>query len=223
MKPLLVLRPEPGASATAAKAADLNLDVVVISLFEVRPRDWEPVAVSRYDAVFLTSANALKYAGNDMSALLDLPAFCVGTATAQAATTAGFSNIVAGTSDAQNLAEMAAANGHRHVIWLAGTPSIPITHPDVRIDVRTVYETIEKRLDADTLRTFRHPGVALLHSPRAAQCFASLMEDRGKTDIVAISQKAAIAAGPGWASVQWPEAPSDAAMLTLAAPLCRAG
>jgi len=46
---------------------------------------------------------------------------------------------------------------------------------------------------------------------------------REQIDLVAISEKAAIAAGPGWASVHWPDAPSDSAMLEIAAPLCHAG
>lgn len=223
MKPLLVLRPKPGASTTAEKAAALDLAAVVVPLFHIQPLKWEPVDASSYDAVFITSSNTLKYCGKNIKSLHNIPTYCVGSATATAARTAGFVEIISGQSDADALAELAAAAGHRRMIWLAGTPSIPLSHPDLIIDVRTIYESAETRLDAVELRSIRQPGVALLHSPRAAQRFARLVDHRAETDIVAISEKAAIAAGPGWASVQWPDSPSDDAMLALSAPLCRDG
>ena len=41
MMRMLVLRPEPGASATVAKARERGLDAVVMPLFTVEPVAWE--------------------------------------------------------------------------------------------------------------------------------------------------------------------------------------
>ncbi len=40
MKRLIILRPEPGASESAAKAAAFQLDAVTVPLFAVRPLVW---------------------------------------------------------------------------------------------------------------------------------------------------------------------------------------
>lgn len=223
MKPLLVLRPQPGADDTAARAANGGLNPRVFPLFEIKPTPWSIEAEKLYDAIFITSSNTLKFSEKNIDIVKNIPTLCVGEKTAKAARDAGFSNVLAGQNDAASLAELAASLGYRHLLWLCGRPSIPVSHPDLRFDIKIVYEMIETEIDGQLDEMLKHPCVALLHSPRAAQKFAELALDHRHIDIVAISEKAAIAAGPGWASVQWPDAPSDAAMLEIAAPLCRAG
>ena len=39
---VLILRPQPGADESAARARALGLDPVVAPLFSLRPRSWEP-------------------------------------------------------------------------------------------------------------------------------------------------------------------------------------
>lgn len=223
MKPLLVLRPEPGAGKTAAKARDLQLEPVVEPLFEVRSLDWSVDAVTSYDCLFITSSNSLKYHNECLDGLRSLPVLCVGGATADTARAAGFSNVRAGDGDAVALADLAADLGYRAILWLAGQPSTEVRHPDLTFDVKYTYQTPELAWTDAQMLALRRPAVALLHSPRAARRFSELVPDKSQIDIVAISEKAAMAAGPGWASVHWPDAPTDDAMLTLAAPLCRAG
>src|SRR6185295_1051929 len=63
-------------------------------------------------------------------------------------------------------------------------------------------------------------AVVLVHSPRAGQRLAELVEDRGATAIAAISDTAAAAAGGGWGGIHVAPEPSDDALLALAARLC---
>lgn len=223
MKPLLVLRPEPGASKTAAKARARGLDARVHPLFEVRPLSWSVDHTTPYDALFITSANALIFNEIQIADLIDLPVLCVGQATADAARSSGLSDVIAGGGDAQSLADLAASLGYRHLLWLAGQPSGAIDHPDLIFDVKYLYETPQLDWSEELKALVDAPVIALLHSPRAAKRFAELVPDKAKIKIIAISEKAAMAAGPGWAGVHWPSAPSDDAMLELAAPLCRKG
>jgi uroporphyrinogen-III synthase len=176
-----------------------------------------------YDAVFITSSNCLQFIENNLNFLMKFPILCVGKATAEAAQQAGLRDMTIGTDGAAALADLAVALGYQHLLWLAGKPHTPVSHPDLIFDVKIVYETIELDVDAQIRDVTQQPIVALVHSPRAARRLAGLVVARGQIDLVAISEKAAIAAGPGWASVRWPDAPSDSAMLELAAPLCRAG
>ena len=223
MKPLLVLRPQPGAGETAQRAAAQGLAPLVVPMFEVRAVPWSMDSTTPYDAVFITSSNTLKFIDKNLNFLKDLPILCVGEATADAARRAGLSDVTAGTDGAAALADLAAALGYRHLLWLAGEPHTPVNHPNLLFDVKIIYETAELAIDTRVQEVTQQPLVALVHSPRAAQRFAGLLPERGHIDLVAISEKAAIAAGPGWASVHWPNAPSDSAMLEIAAPLCRAG
>ncbi len=223
MKPLLVLRPQPGADETAARALSLGLVPSVIPLFEAQSTSWSIDPDTPYDAVFITSANALNFIDSQINFLKSLPALCVGEATAAAARRVGWTDVIAGDHGAASLADLAASLGHRHLLWLAGQPSMPVSHPDLIIDVKIIYQTVELPASKQITALGYLPTVALVHSPRAAQCFARMINSRNHIDLVAISEKAALAAGPGWASVHWPETPLDSAMLEIAAPLCRAG
>jgi uroporphyrinogen-III synthase len=191
-------------------------------MFEVQAVPWSVDPTIPYGAVFITSSNGLQFIDNNLNSLKDLPILCVGVATAEAARRAGLSDVVAGTEGAAALADLAAALGYHHLLWLAGEPHISISHPDLIFDVKIVYETFELDIDSQVREVTKQPLIALVHSPRAARRFAGLVAERGHIDLVAISEKAALAAGPGWASVHWPDAPSDGAMLEIAAPLCRA-
>lgn len=223
MKPLLVLRPQPGADETAGRAVAQGLAPLVIPMFEVRALPWSMDPTAPYDAVFITSSNALNYIDNNLTLFKGLPILCVGEATAEAARRAGLSGVTAGKDGAAALADLAAALGYHHLLWLAGEPHAPVSHPGLIFDVKIVYETVELEIDIQVTELARQSLVTLVHSPRAARRFAGLVAERRHIDLVAISEKAAIAAGPGWASVHWPDAPSDPAMLEIAAPLCRAG
>lgn len=223
MKPLLVLRPQPGADETAARALSLALEPKVIPLFQVQHVSWSLDSSIPYDAVFITSSNALNIIDSQIEFLSSLPALCVGEATAAAARRVGWTDVITGDHGAASLADLAASLGHRHLLWLAGHPSMPVNHPDLIFDVKIVYKTVELPVSKQLEKLTISPAVALVHSPRAAQFFARMIDRRDRIDLVAISEKAALAAGPGWASVRWPETPLDSAMLEIAAPLCRAG
>ncbi|MGJ3628895.1 hypothetical protein AB5I41_22210 [Sphingomonas sp. MMS24-JH45] len=60
-------------------------------------------------------------------------------------------------------------------------------------------------------------GIVLLHSPRAAARFASLAAGLPDVRIAALSAAVAAAAGRGWAEVAVAAAPTDAALVALAA------
>ena len=59
---ILVLRPQPGADETAARARALGLELVVAPLFAVAPLAWTPPDPAGFDAVMLTSASAARQA-----------------------------------------------------------------------------------------------------------------------------------------------------------------
>jgi len=216
---VLILRPEPGASATAARARAMGLTAVVAPLFEVEPLDWSPPTGRRHDAIFLTSAHAARLGGAGLETLLSLPAYAVGEATADAARAAGFAQVHAGPADGAALLVRAAADGVRTALHLCGRDHMPLHHPDVQVEAQPVYAAVERRAPLD----IPAGAVALLHSPRAAAIFARRVRGRGGIRIAAISAAAATAAGEGWAAVAVAARPRDEAVLEVARALCQSG
>jgi uroporphyrinogen-III synthase len=209
---LLVLRPEPGASETAARALEMGLEPVVAPLFAIRPLAAAAVEAERYDAVLLTSANGARHAPSGATAL---PCFAVGEGTAAAARSAGFEDVRTGSSDGAAAAALMAGTGVRRALHLCGVEHLAVECPGVEIERRAVYSAEPLRREA-----FAGPAVALIHSPRAGARFAELAGDKAGIAIAAISAAAAAAAGEGWAAKAVAAAPRDHALLELAAKLC---
>lgn len=212
---LLILRPEPGASETAARARARGLDPVVAPLFRIRPVGPPPLEPQRFEAVLLTSANGARHAPAELAAL---PCFAVGESTAAAARSRGFGDVRIGPSDGEAAAAMMAAAGVSRAVHPCGRDHLPVGAPGLVVDRLVVYA-------AEPLprRPIEGPAVAMIHSPNAARRFAELAVDRGSIAIAAISDAAAGAAGEGWAAKAVAAAPRDEALLELAAKLCNHG
>ena len=212
---LLILRPEPGASETAARARAIGLEPVVAPLFTVRGMAGPPVDPGRFDGVLLTSANGARHAP---AGLASLPCFAVGESTAAAARAAGFRDVRTGPRDGAAAAAMMAAEGVEKALHLCGRDHLAIGSEGVAIERRVVYAA--EPLPRDR---FEGPAVAMIHSARAGARFAELAGDRSLIAIAAISEAAAAAAGEGWAAKAVASAPRDQALLELAAKLCNHG
>lgn len=219
MTSVVILRPEPGAGATAARARALGLSAVVAPLFRIRPVPWT-TPDGGFDALLLTSANAARMAGR----LPDLPCYAVGETTAAAASAAGAGEVIAGPSDGAAALAAAAADGRTSILHLCGREHLPLEQPGLRVERRIVYaaDTLEALPEA-AAEAARAGALVLLHSPRAAARFAALIGTREGIRIAAISPAAADAAGKGWADVRIAPQPRDQALLELAAQLCKAG
>lgn len=216
MRRLVILRPEPGASATFDKARALGLDPVRLPLFEIEPLDWAPPSdLSQFDGILFTSANAIRHVGKAASDLRSLPVYAVGAATAKSASDAGFQIAHQGSS---NLAELLQSIGpDLRLLHLAGEDRVDPGPVEQSITVLPVYRARAiPEVDASAIRG----SVVLIHSPRAGKRLAEIAGDRATIAIAAISAAAARACGEGWEEVAFVDRPDDAALLALAARLC---
>jgi uroporphyrinogen-III synthase len=209
----LVLRPEPGNTRTVAALRDAGVVAMGIPLFAVRPLAWQ-VPDERFDALLLTSANAVRMAGAALARVAHLPVVAVGAATAHAARAAGLDVAVTGHDDVA--AAVAAARAYPRLLHLAGREHVAL--PGVACVV--VYASDPLPVASDALMAAL-PAVVLLHSARAAARFASLAADlpRDRIMLAALSAKVAAAAGSGWQRVVVADAPRDARLVALAAML----
>ena len=225
--PLLILRPEPGASMTAKRAFDEGWRPIVAPIFRIEPIAWAAPAAADYDALFVTSANAVRQAGKAIRAYQAMPAYAVGDATARALKATGFGDIRTGRGDAAVMLEAAAENGVARALHLAGEDYRDVGHDAIAIDRRIVYRSAAlESLGEKALAGLREGGcVVLLHSGRAAQHFAALCDaakiSRRKVRIAALAPAVLDSAGPDWGGAIAAAKPDDAALLAAAARLCQ--
>tara|TARA_R110000868_G_scaffold207706_2_gene456674 strand:- start:92 stop:754 length:663 start_codon:yes stop_codon:yes gene_type:complete len=219
---LLVLRPDPGAEGTVAKAREAGFDAQSYPLFLVAPLPWTGPEPHLVDAVMFTSANGARLGGAQLARYTHLPAFAVGGATAQAARDAGFASVESGDDGVQQLVPVLARQGHRNILHISGRDIRTFDPQGLRIVSACVYAAVE-RGNAEDLLALLTPGMILLvHSPRAGGRLADLvpLDRRSHLHIVAISAAAQTNCGEGWASASAAASPNDHAMLALAAGLC---
>ena len=218
MRRLFLFRPEPGARHSADQARALGLEATLIPLFTIEPVEWTAPDPTDFDALLLTSANALRACGDQLDRLRSLPAHCVGQVTATAATVAGLGVASIGTGNVYDL--LRPLPDTIRLLHLCGEDRRSAEEDRANIQAVTVYRAVAlerpKGLDAVA------GNVAAVHSPRAARRLADLLSSETKSTVrlVAISPAAADAAGPGWERVEAPAKPTDTALLALCARLC---
>ena len=215
-RPLVVVRPEPGNSRTCDLINASGHRAIALPLFRIVPIDWTPPDTRSFDALMLTSANAVRMAGGALHRYRALPVVAVGVATASAAHAAGLSVTVTGNDNAVALIEIAKDLGCKAVLHLAGrdrAASDPIITPI------TVYASEPDDIDDRAVR--RCTGtIVLLHSARAGARFAALVDRSGAQRetirIAALSTAVLESAGAGWAAGASAAMPCDRALVALA-------
>ena len=120
----LVTRPVDEAERVAALLHARGHDVVLAPLLRIETIENADFGPGPWAGILLTSANALRaLAPHRRNELSSLPVFAVGSRTAEAARTAGFSNIIAAEGNAADLAPLTAERlGHVRapLLYLAG-------------------------------------------------------------------------------------------------------
>lgn len=216
MRRLLILRPEPGACETVRRATDMGLEAFAVPLFEIEPMAWQVPDAGSFDALLVTSANAVQQAGENLQALRGLPVYAVGAATAEAARAAGFDIKGHGAAGIERL--LGSIEADVKLLHLCGEDRRDVSDARQAITPLAVYRA--EAIASPDLGAAAG-SVALLHSPRAARRFAELVNDKSAVAIVAISAAAAEQGGQGWERVEVAEAPRDDALLAVAARLCK--
>jgi uroporphyrinogen-III synthase len=106
---ILITRPEPGGSDTAARVAALGYQPLVAPLLRISTLHTSLPASGRLQAIVVTSANAIPALP---ASHRHLPLFAVGAATAARARDAGFAEVHSADGDAKALAELVAGSCH---------------------------------------------------------------------------------------------------------------
>jgi uroporphyrinogen-III synthase len=222
--PVIVIRPEPGCSASVAGGLALGLDAHGFPLFEVSSRAWHPPGRD-FDGLLVGSANVFRHGGSALDALRALPVHAVGQTTAEAARGAGFTVAGVGALGLQAVLDGLAAP--THLLRLAGADHVALTVPDgITLDTCIIYASEPLPMPAELAGVLGNAAVVLLHSAAAAGHFAAecdrLRVPRANLRLAALGPRIAAAAGEGWAACHAAASPTEAALLALAADLCHA-
>jgi uroporphyrinogen-III synthase len=228
---VLITRPEPGAVETAKKLSALGFEPVCLPLTEIRPTFVELPAGQDFDAVAVSSANAIRHAQPSLlRAFAGLPVFAVGRRTAEAATDAGFKDPAIGPGNGRELATLMASrlargariiylcgrvrtNGFEEALRAAGVETMPVeTYDTVMLDYAD--EDLAKTLKSKPL------DAVLLYSRVAAQAFR-ILTDRSvispllaPTTFICMSERVAAPVLPfGSGRIRIAATPDEEAML----------
>lgn len=223
---MLVTRPEPGASETAARLAARGYRPVLAPALVLTPR---PLArIPRAQALLLASRAAARAVPR-----LDLPVLAVGEATAEAARARGFAEVLAAGGDAAALAELAAARldprgpplllavGEGYSQALAAG----LRARGFRVIRRIAYAATPARSLPEEARTAiaaSETPHALFFSPRSAACSLQLIREAGLAECArgmvahAISPRvAAVLSALPWRAVRVAARPDQDHLLEL--------
>jgi len=222
IRPLLLLRPQPGNDASAERARALGIEVVQLPLFEIVPLDHGPAPNGPFDALLVTSPNGARYGAYVIERFADLPIYTVGETSAQAVREHGGKDVRMGGGDAARTIPMIVADGVKTVLHICGEEVRPFDTLGLTITQHIVYGS-----DARDMRPFTKmlvtmpPSVIAIHSPAAGRRLSALMPPSCRNHMVlGLSEAAAEAAGTGWRKVHVSPTPDDSALLRIATTLC---
>jgi uroporphyrinogen-III synthase len=219
--PLLITRPQPVADQSCQRALAMGLDAHSLPLFAAQPLEWAVPDIGRYDALLVTSAQAMRLGGAGLQRLQSLPVYAVGAASADAARAAGFRVEQVGDSDGQTLLGDMQAAGIRSILWLNGRDHSDLDGGSAQLHRLPCYAVDRVSPPAGWQELSAKAAVLMAHSTRAADYLNHLVPmPRDHLRLIAISAKVAAAAGAGWGHIAIADDPSDAAMLAVATKLC---
>jgi uroporphyrinogen-III synthase len=185
---ILVTRPDPDGPATAKSLQALGFEVLLAPMLRFEPVPFLDDDDISYGAVIVTSANALRAVGTELSGskLLKLPLFAVGEHTADAARDAGFREVTVAQGDAGALRDLVLAsvkakrlNKAAQLLYLAGADLArdlagELGEKGFTVVIHTTYRMVPaSRLPREVCDAFMAGKVeAILHySRRSARAF----------------------------------------------------
>src|SRR5690606_19517210 len=117
------------ASATAARLREIGLEPIILPLTRIEPLHARPPTdATAFDALVLTSANAVRMAsGGLLASVGTLPCYAVGPATAEVARAAGVNVVLASGGDARSLSAdiISRFAGGARLLYLCGRVRTP--------------------------------------------------------------------------------------------------
>ncbi len=236
MVKMLVTRPTPEASETAARLSALDIDAVVEPLLVMNVLPTGLPRAEGFAALAVTSGNALRalHERGELPRFLNLPVYTVGDRTAELARGYGFAEVVSARGNLQALVTLLAQAGIGGPVLYpaareqAGDLARALAPHGVMAITTAVYEMVPaSRLSETTLGELANGAIAaaLFYSRRTAEAFIALtggLRDKEKLAMLCLSEAvAAPLLAAHFVRVGLADHPSEEAMLGLALSFAR--
>ncbi len=228
---ILVTRPAADSSLLAQLLTDAGHVAIVSPMLEIKPAPFQ-MPSDKAQALVFTSRHAVAPAAAAPGALA-LPAFCIGPATADAATAAGFNVVAQADGSRGALVAQIAAHRPKHIVFISGADErgdivSELAAAKVRATRCVVYRATAATSFSDAaqqLLSANQVDMALLFSARSAATFAKLVDalpgfDRSQLQLGCLSEAVQASAGGNWATVCIPPTPSLNDLLECAGLVC---
>ncbi|TGN78973.1 uroporphyrinogen-III synthase [Bradyrhizobium yuanmingense] len=193
---ILVTRPHPDNAATADSLRTRGHTVLLAPALKLEPVAFQGESEVSYDAVLVTSANAIRAIAPQLPdlGLLELPLFAVGEHTAAEAREAGFAEVIVAGGDAASLRDKVMQSARDKVLkknstllYLAGVDLSrdlggELGAEGFHVVTQTTYRMAPvKHLPREVCEGFAAHGIeAVLHySRRSARAFLDAARDEG--------------------------------------------
>lgn len=187
---ILLTRPEADAAPVLTALRARGLEGRIAPMLTIRPDPSARVDLTGCQAILFTSANGVR-AFADLCAVRDLPAICVGKASAAEARAVGFTDVEAAGGDVASLADTVRARFDPTagaLFHAAGS----VTAGDLKGDLSAAGFTVRrvplyhaettKNFDSDTRNALDSGAIdaVAFFSPRTAESFVRVMESEGR-------------------------------------------
>jgi uroporphyrinogen-III synthase len=202
---MLVTRPEPDASETAARLSALDIEAVVEPLLTAETLSTRLPEPTGFKALAVTSANALRAleARGEIARFTELPVYAVGDRTASLARQLGFATVHSASGNFGDLVRLlTAANLNGPVLYpsarqMSGDLGKALAPHGIMVIAAPVYamrsatglsSTTRRDLDAGAI------DAGLFYSRRTAETFAGLAEglgDKSRLGMLCLSEAVA--------------------------------
>ncbi|HWA45156.1 MAG TPA: uroporphyrinogen-III synthase [Hypericibacter adhaerens] len=202
---MLVTRPEPDASETAARLSALDIEAVVEPLLSVETLPTTLPDATGFAALAVTSANALRAldARGELGRFTRLPVFTVGDRTAALARRLGFARVTSAGGNVEDLARLLARSGLAGPVLypaarqLAGDLGKALAPHGIMVITAPVYAMHSATALSAATRQGLDEGeidAGLFYSRRTAETFAGLahgLGDKSKLGMLCLSEAVA--------------------------------
>lgn len=223
---LILLRPSQGAQQSAIIARQMGFDPIIAPASQIAPLPWDAPPAQNFDAIMITSANALRMAHLSKPEIIaqykHLPLFAVGKATAKLAQDMGFTIAAMGQGGAKALWPHIISHGAKNILRLVGRDYVAVDN-DVNICTIMVYEARALPIN-DTLKSLimsaTGPHIFAFHSAKAVHIFdtylaqmQNIIFDKSAHYAVALAPTIAHEISPDWRDTIISPSASDADMM----------
>lgn len=185
---VVITRPIEDAHDYAAELHETGYETVIEPMLEIKPVQFDEPDLAVYGGILVTSANAIHLYKRCGGGVSDVPVYCVGKHTGQAASDVGFSNVVSVDGTGEDLlAHVLELDGakEREFLHICGKHvAFPIVERLIEVGIAAerlvVYESVQSERFSDQFLEHMRSGkvdAVTFFSKRTAEAFVKNAQD----------------------------------------------